>query len=179
MRQRYIEAGAPAEIVQVAGNLKYDFEPGAVAPDSPVLAFLAASAAPVWIAASTSADDVLEEEDPVLAAHSQLPGWRLILAPRKPERFAAAARKLGPRIVIATLGSRGLVIVTPQGATALPGFKAKVVDTTGAGDCFVGALAARISATSASAPQGGLRRTDTARLRSQVGSSRQWPRCRT
>ena len=39
-----------------------------------------------------------------------------------------------------------LVIVTPQGATALPGFKAKVVDTTGAGDCFVGALAARISA---------------------------------
>ena len=94
MRQRYIEAGAPAEIVQVAGNLKYDFEPGAVAPDSPVLAFLAASAAPVWIAASTSADDVLEEEDPVLAAHSQLPGWRLILAPRKPERFAAAARKL-------------------------------------------------------------------------------------
>ena len=60
--------------------------------------------------------------------------------------IAAAARKLGPRIVIATLGSRGLVIVTPQGATALPGFKAKVVDTTGAGDCFVGALAARISA---------------------------------
>lgn len=60
--------------------------------------------------------------------------------------IATAARSLGPRIVITTLGARGLVIVTPQGATALPGFKAEVVDTTGAGDCFVGALAARISA---------------------------------
>lgn len=60
--------------------------------------------------------------------------------------IAAACRKLGPETVIATLGSRGLVVATKEQATALPAFKTKVVDTTGAGDCFVGALAARLSA---------------------------------
>ena len=48
--------------------------------------------------------------------------------------IAAACRKLGAPVTIATLGSRGLVIVTPDGVTALPAHKAKVVDTTGAGD---------------------------------------------
>ena len=59
--------------------------------------------------------------------------------------IAAACRKLGPATVIATLGGRGLVMVSPDGVVALPAFKAKVVDTTGAGDCFVGALAARLA----------------------------------
>jgi ribokinase len=54
-------------------------------------------------------------------------------------------RGKGAHTVIATLGGRGLVIVTSGGATALPASKAKVVDTTGAGDCFVGALAARLA----------------------------------
>ena len=44
------------------------------------------------------------------------------------------------------MGARGAVVVTADGVTAIPAFKAKTVDTTGAGDCFVGALAARMSA---------------------------------
>ena len=60
--------------------------------------------------------------------------------------IVAACRQLGSAVTIATLGSRGAIVVTSREATALPGFKAKVVDTTGAGDCFVGALAARLSA---------------------------------
>jgi ribokinase len=62
--------------------------------------------------------------------------------------IVAACEKLrgkGARTVIATLGGRGMVVVTADGATALPALKAKVVDTTGAGDCFVGALAARLA----------------------------------
>jgi ribokinase len=62
---------------------------------------------------------------------------------------AAACQKLrmkGARAVVATLGARGAVVLTADGATAIPAYKAKVVDTTGAGDCFVGALAARLSA---------------------------------
>jgi ribokinase len=65
------------------------------------------------------------------------------------QEIVAACEKLrrkGARTVVATLGKRGAVVVSAEGATRIPGFKAKVVDTTGAGDCFVGALAARLAA---------------------------------
>ena len=52
----------------------------------------------------------------------------------------------GVGIVVATLGARGAAVVSDEGATWVPAFKAKVVDTTGAGDCFVGAFAARLAA---------------------------------
>lgn len=60
----------------------------------------------------------------------------------------AACQKLrtrGAGAVVATLGARGAVIVTADGATSIPAFKAKVLDTTGAGDCFVGAFAAQLA----------------------------------
>jgi ribokinase len=60
---------------------------------------------------------------------------------------AAACEKLrrqGAGTVIATLGARGAIIVTADGVTVVPGLAARVVDTTGAGDCFVGTLAARL-----------------------------------
>ncbi len=94
MARRYITAGAAPEQVTAAGNLKYDFTPAGQPPAPPVRAFVEASPAPLWIAASTSADDHAEEEDAVLHAQTQLPGWRLILVPRKPERFEHVARKL-------------------------------------------------------------------------------------
>jgi ribokinase len=55
-------------------------------------------------------------------------------------------RARGPRAVIATLGERGAVVVTKDGQTNVPAFPPKVVDTTGAGDCFVGALAVKLAA---------------------------------
>lgn len=57
---------------------------------------------------------------------------------------AQALRAKGAGTVVATLGARGAMVVTAEAATVVPAFKAKVVDTTGAGDCFVGALAARL-----------------------------------
>jgi ribokinase len=76
---------------------------------------------------------------------AQATGMRITAKSSVPA-IAAACRKLAAHSVIATLGSRGCVIVSPDGVTALPAFEAKVVDTTGAGDCFVGALAARLTA---------------------------------
>ena len=54
-------------------------------------------------------------------------------------------RTMGARAVVATLGPRGAVVVTAEHATEIAGSKADVVDTTGAGDCFVGAFAARLA----------------------------------
>lgn len=55
-------------------------------------------------------------------------------------------RDRGARAVIATLGARGAVVVTATGVEAIPAFPTRVADTTGAGDCFVGALASQLAA---------------------------------
>jgi 3-deoxy-D-manno-octulosonic-acid transferase len=88
--RRFVAAGAPMDRVAVMGNLKYDFSPRDMG-DS-IRDFVASSK--LWIAASTSADDRAAEEDFVLRAFAEMPGWNLILAPRKPERFDEVARKL-------------------------------------------------------------------------------------
>ncbi len=51
----------------------------------------------------------------------------------------------GPRASIITLGSLGAVVVAPGLEAHVPTPPASVVDTTGAGDAFVGALAARLA----------------------------------
>lgn len=64
-------------------------------------------------------------------------------AQRTPAELAGLARGLAVRAVVVTLGARGALVVPADGAPALlqepPAVAA--VDTTGAGDCFTGALA--------------------------------------
>jgi len=52
------------------------------------------------------------------------------------------ARRLGVPTVIVTLGRRGCLISCSPGWAALPGHRVRAVDTTGAGDAFVGGFAA-------------------------------------
>ena len=92
MRGRFVRAGAAADRVVAAGNLKYDYDPVPAPAHSPVRAFFAGTK--VWIAASTSDDGKIAEEDVVLSAFGYLRGWKLLIAPRKPERFDEVARKL-------------------------------------------------------------------------------------
>jgi len=47
----------------------------------------------------------------------------------------------GARNIIVTLGAKGALIVKIDGAKLIPAFKVKVVDTTAAGDAFIGGLA--------------------------------------
>jgi ribokinase len=59
----------------------------------------------------------------------------------------AAARELlrkGVKTVIVTLGANGALLVTGEKTTHIPTFKVNVVDTTAAGDAFIGGLAAAL-----------------------------------
>lgn len=47
-----------------------------------------------------------------------------------------ALLNLGPKIVVATLGAEGSLIVDKQGQYRVPAFEVKVTDTTGAGDAY-------------------------------------------
>lgn len=61
----------------------------------------------------------------------------------------SAARELRTRaeqIVVVTLGDRGAIAVVGDASHAIPARRVRAVDPTGAGDCFVGALAARLVA---------------------------------
>ena len=60
------------------------------------------------------------------------------------EQATAAAQTLlrrGPRTIILTLGERGSLLVTAEGSQHIPAPSVRAVDTTGAGDAFVGSLA--------------------------------------
>ena len=54
----------------------------------------------------------------------------------------ALCRALGPSVVIVTLGKRGCLVSLASGPVFIPAYKVKAVDTTGAGDAFVGGFAA-------------------------------------
>jgi ribokinase len=65
-----------------------------------------------------------------------------------PTRFIEAARGLqtGPgRTICVTLGKRGVLALIDGEASIIAGRAVKAVDTTGAGDCFVGALASQLA----------------------------------
>ena len=56
------------------------------------------------------------------------------------DRIAAALLKIGPKLVAVTMGADGCLIATKEKMAHVPAFKVNVVDTTGAGDAFMGGL---------------------------------------
>jgi 3-deoxy-D-manno-octulosonic-acid transferase len=114
--ERVRALGAPAERVCVTGNLKYDMEPPRATPLSNWLAAEAQrrGRSPVIVAGSV----VATEEPLALIAfgvvQGEFPRALLVLAPRKPERFEAAAefihesqRKFIRRSQLGVAGPRG------------------------------------------------------------------------
>ncbi|MEV0949602.1 ribokinase [Promicromonospora sp. NPDC050249] len=114
--------------------------------------------------------DVVRRADPlVVNEHEARLALSLLGGQAVPDDdHAAAARALteaGVSSVVITLGSAGAVVATRSGdgeVAAVPSPKVSAVDTTGAGDAFVGALASRLAA--------GDELLDAARLAARVGA---------
>ena len=68
-----------------------------------------------------------------------IPNWN------RPSEIHQACQVLGVARVVVTLGSRGALISEKDGFQLIPVRETTVVDTTGAGDCFNGALAVGLS----------------------------------
>ena len=81
---------------------------------------------------------------------------------RDPMEAARALKELGARTVVVKLGAEGCVVVRDEDIIGSPGFKAAVVDTTGAGDCFAGGFLAAV--------QRGLSYIEAARFANAVGA---------
>jgi ribokinase len=85
---------------------------------------------------------ILNESELGLLARTEL---------RQPDdhaRFIEAARTLQAgtnQIICVTLGSRGCIVLVDGEPLIIPGRIVKALDATGAGDCFVGALAAQLA----------------------------------
>lgn len=66
-----------------------------------------------------------------------------------PASAAAAATSLqnrGPATAIVTLGSQGVLVADAEGCRHFPAMEVQVVDTTAAGDTFIGAMCAALAA---------------------------------
>jgi 3-deoxy-D-manno-octulosonic-acid transferase len=94
--RRLREIGAPAQRVQVKGNLKFDVAPLSPPPIIASLrtAFQQVEAGPILVCGSTVEDEeplLLRAFENVLASY---PGAMMILAPRRPERFGQVSELL-------------------------------------------------------------------------------------
>ncbi len=89
-RERFIAIGAPAEIVEVSGNVKFDFEPDTAPLEiAPKLEQLIAGRNVLVLGSTMEGEDeaFLPELERFLAEHHAF----VIIAPRKPERFELVA----------------------------------------------------------------------------------------
>jgi len=93
-RERFIAIGAPEEIVEVSGNVKFDYEPDETPLEiAPQLESLIGGRKVFVLGSTMEGEDeaLLPEIERFLAEHHAF----VVIAPRKPERFELVAGLLG------------------------------------------------------------------------------------
>jgi 3-deoxy-D-manno-octulosonic-acid transferase len=104
---RMLELGAPAGAVEVTGSVKFDLHvPASLREEAQVLRRRFGSDRSVLIAASTHDGEDAQVLDAFAGVLGQLPRALLVLVPRHPERFAAAAALCRRRGYATALRSR-------------------------------------------------------------------------
>ncbi|WP_407319624.1 ribokinase [Isoptericola halotolerans] len=138
--ERHAELVADAAVVVVQGEIPVAGTDAAARAATGRLLLNLAPVVPVG-------RETLALADPLVVNAGE--AWRLLTEAGRPvpegEPFAVVAglRDLGPRSVVMTLGGAGAVVLDgdDDGPVVVPSPTVDAVDTTGAGDAFVGALA--------------------------------------
>ncbi len=129
--ERLQELGASPSEVEVTGNLKYDITPPAPGPLADWLAAEAGRRTPVVVAGSVLAGEEEAVLEAFAAVRARYPAALLILAPRKPDRFAAAAE------IVSRRGHRCLRRTAANLSMALPpDIEILLLDTVGELACL-------------------------------------------
>jgi ribokinase len=84
---------------------------------------------------------VLQSVDVLVANAEEIGALSGLGAPLDPRSSGRLVVDAGARAVVVTLGAEGAVVLTKDGQWDIPAFRVNPVDTTGAGDAFVGNLA--------------------------------------
>jgi ribokinase len=88
--------------------------------------------------------DLLRLSDPLVVNEHEA-AFLLGEDAQTPEESAGKLLDLGPPSAVVTLGGAGAILATEDSSRHFPAPEVQVVDTTGAGDAFVGALAAKLA----------------------------------
>ncbi|MEV4545237.1 ribokinase [Micromonospora echinaurantiaca] len=113
-------------------------------PPEPVTALLHQRPAPIIIGNLVpypNLDKTLLRQLDVLVLNQHEAAAILHTTNDDPLTAAAGLQQLGPRVVVVTAGAQGAAYVNSHGSGRVPAPTVPVVDTTGAGDAFLGSLA--------------------------------------
>jgi ribokinase len=97
------------------------------------------------LAPPTAVPDILLRLPDPLVVNEHEARFLLIEDAQEPKVTAERLLELGPRSVVITLGATGAILAAEGSAQHFPAPEVEAVDTTGAGDAFVGALAAKLA----------------------------------
>ncbi len=89
-------------------------------------------------------DELLRLADPLVVNEHEA-AFLLGGDARDPEESAGKLLDLGPPSAIVTLGAMGAILAAEESSRHFPAPEVEAVDTTGAGDAFMGALAAKLA----------------------------------
>jgi ribokinase len=147
LRPEHVEAGLPAlspTVVLMQMEIPLETVERAAALGRPMGAHVLLDPAP---APATLSEGLLRDVDVLLPNEGEL-AMLTGMAVESVEEATSAALALrgrGVGTVVVKRGDQGALVVDTRGARAVPTLRVDVVDTTGAGDCFDGALAVALA----------------------------------